>query len=93
MIAFEDLSLREPAFKSCKATQGSTHCHNLKLVGPVEYTLYSLELGYDCLEKVASLLILHQVKLIDYEVLNVEEKLFFYKFIQKTVCLFNCADC
>ena len=77
MIALIHFCMVQPFFQSRKTSQGSTHRHDLERIGPIENALNRLKLGNDCLEKVASLLVLHQVELIDDEELDIEKGLFF----------------
>ena len=93
MVALIYLSCAKPALKRLKTAQRGTHPNYLEPVRLVEYALHRFELGNYCLKQVTALLILHQVKLIYDEVLDVKVKLLFYHLVQQSIRFLNCAYC
>ena len=78
MIALKDFGRCQPILQSAESAQSRAHGDNLESIRLIEHLLDGLELGNYCFEEVASLLILHQMKLVNDEKLDIEIQLFLY---------------
>ena len=92
MVALVHFSFVKPLFKCAESTQSRTHCHDLKSIWLVKDFLNSLKLGNNCLEQVATLLVLHQMKLVNDEKLDIKEELLLDQFVEQAVRFLDRAD-
>ena len=75
MIALIHFCVCKPAFERGEATQSSAHSYDLIAIGLVKNSLYCLKLRNDRFKQVATLLVLHQVELVDDKEFHIEVEL------------------